>query len=97
MAKKKEMAPRFTREQRADAVRMLEQGDATAAQVAESLGVTERTLRRWRARFEDEEAVTPLTRDERAELKRLRKELAREKRANEILKKFRAFVEEHES
>jgi len=50
---------RFSREQKADAVRVLERGDVTADQLAESLGVSARSLRRWRAQFEEQEAATP--------------------------------------
>jgi hypothetical protein len=55
--------------------------------VAQKLGVTSETPRRWPGQAQvDDGARTGTTSDESAELKRLRRENAELKRANEILK-----------
>lgn len=93
----KATGPRFTREQKADAVELLERGDVTVEQLAESLGVSVRTLWRWKEVIEESEAATPLTKGERLELKRLRKQVKRQQASIEILKKARAFMAKDKS
>ena len=61
---------------------------ATIRSVGEKLGVTTEALRRWVRQAERDTGQRPgLTTDERAELKRLQREVFELKRANEILKK----------
>jgi transposase-like protein len=95
--KRKATGPQFTQEQKADAVRLLERGDVSAEQIAEGLGVSARSLRRWRIDLEESEAATPLTKEERAELKRLRKRVEVQEQEIEILKKARTFMAERRS
>jgi transposase len=63
------------------------------AQIAEELGINRETLRTWvrQAQADRGQRVDLLSTDERQELKRLRKELAELRRANEILKAASAY------
>ena len=70
---------------------------ATIRSVAEKLGCTVEALRRWVRQAERDTGKRPgLTTDERAELKRLKREVFELKRANEILKKAAAFFAQAE-
>ena len=70
---------------------------ATIRSVAEKLGCTVEALRRWVRQAECDTGKRPgLTTDERAELKRLQREVFELKRANEILKKAAAFFAQAE-
>ena len=70
---------------------------ATMRSVAEKLGCTVEALRRWVRQAErDTGRRAGLTTDERAELKRLQREVFDLKRANEILKKAAAFFAQAE-
>jgi transposase len=65
---------------------------AAITSVATKLGVSSETLRQWIRRAEVDEGQRPgTTSDESAELKRLRRENAELRRANEILKAASAF------
>src|SRR5690242_14901932 len=65
---------------------------ATIRSVAEKIGCTVEALRRWVRQAERDGGTRPgLTTDERAELKRLQRENAELKRANEILKTASAY------
>jgi transposase-like protein len=70
---------------------------ATIRSVAEKLGCTSEALRRWVRQAErDGGKRAGLTTDERADLKRLQREVFELKRANEILKKAAAFFAQAE-
>ena len=70
---------------------------AAIRSVAEKLGCTVEALRRWVRQSERDAGKRPgLTTDERAELKRLQREVFELKRANEILKKAAAFFAQAE-
>jgi transposase len=70
---------------------------AAIRSIAEKLGCTSEALRRWVRPAEREEGKRPgLTTDERAELKRLQREVFELRRANEILRKAAAFVAQAE-
>jgi transposase len=70
---------------------------ATIRSVGEKLGVRTESLRRWVRQVERDAGRRPgLTTDERAELKRLQREVFELKRANEILKKAAAFFAQAE-
>ena len=70
---------------------------ATIRSVAEKLGCTTETLRRWVRQAERDAGQRPgLTTDERARLKQLERENFELKRANEILKKAAAFFAQAE-
>ena len=69
----------------------------TIRSVGEKLGVRTESLRRWVRQAERDAGRRPgLTTDERAELKRLQREVFELKRANEILKKAAAFFAQAE-
>ena len=81
----------ITAEMREMAVRSLRNGGVSRTQLAEELGVSTRTLRRWMIAAELEVNNKPLTKAERVELEQLRRDAKRLREENEILKKFRAF------
>ena len=88
------MSTRYTKEFRERAVRLLSDSRENYSSetqalvgVARNLGVSTESLRRWRANA-DANAGDP---GESAELKRLRKENAELRRANEILSSASAF------
>jgi transposase len=90
---------KFSPEQRARAVRLVAEGRsahssewAAIESVAEKIGVTAETLRKWVRRAEVDGGTRPgITSEESAELKRLKRENAELRRANEILKAAAAF------
>lgn len=82
-------APRkYPQELRERAVRLARDSDRPLAQIAKDLGVHKEALRVWVRQDEADrgERAGQLSTSEREELKRLRKENADLKRANEILK-----------
>jgi transposase len=77
---------------RARAVELVRSGGLSKAQVARDLGVNPETLRLWVKQAEiDAGRRDGLTSDEKAELARLRREVAVLKEEREILKKAAAF------
>lgn len=93
------MPRQFPPEFRQRALRMLEESMpeheseyAAIRHVGARLGVGPETLRKWRRRVEIDTGQRPgLTSDEHAEIKRLRRENAELRRANEILRTASAF------
>lgn len=84
----------FTREFKAEAVRLVLNEGQTVAQVARDLDLTPSSLRSWVKQAEIDQGQGPagsLTSDELAELRRLRKENRVLKMEREILKKAAAF------
>jgi len=70
---------------------------AAIRSMAEKLGCTSETLRRWVRQAERDAGVRPgLTTDERARLKQLERENFELKRANEILRKASAYFAQAE-
>ena len=84
--------PAYPEEFRREAVQMLRAG-RTPRELAESLGVSEQTLRNWRRqdRRDRHERDDGLTSDEREELRRLRRENARLTQERDLLKRAAAF------
>jgi transposase len=84
--------PAYPEEFRREAVQMLRAGRAPR-ELAESLGVSEQTLRNWRRQDQRDrhERDDGLTSDERDELRRLRRENARLKQERDLLKRAAAF------
>ena len=84
--------PAYPPEFRREAVQMLRAG-RTPRELAESLGVSEQTLRNWRRQdqVDRHERDDGLTSDERDELRRLRRENARLKQERDLLKRAAAF------
>jgi transposase len=78
-------------EARRDAVAMMERGDVTVEKLAEHLGVSTRSLYRWKQEFEERDGSTPLSIEEKRELARLRKEVEVLRMEREILKKAATF------
>jgi transposase-like protein len=94
MTKRKMFSAEFKRE----AVRLLEQGDKTSAQLARELGVKRNQLYKWQEEIKKHGAEAFPGHGRRqspdsqaAENARLKQELARVKEENEILKKAAAF------
>ena len=95
---------RFSPEVRDRAVRMvLEQQDkhesqwAAITSIAEKIGCTAETLRKWVRQAERDQGVRPgLTTEERQRLKQLERETFELRRANEILKKAAAYFAQAE-
>ena len=84
----------FTREFKAEAVRLCKVGDRSVGKVAEDLDLTETALRSWVKQAKVDEGAGPpeaLTTAEREELSRLRKQVKRLEMEREILKKAAAF------
>ena len=84
----------YTPEYRAEAVRQVKAGDRGMAQVARDLGLSLNTLWQWVQQADVEaadKASGALTPEEREELRRLRREVARLREEKEILKKATAF------
>jgi transposase len=84
----------FTREFKAEAVRLCKAGDRSVGKVAEDLDLTETALRSWVKQAKVDEGDGPpeaLTTAEREELSRLRKQVKRLEMEREILKKAAAF------
>ena len=86
---------RYPSEFKEEAVALVNSSGRSIADVARSLGVSDRTLWYWvsedRKARERAEDPTALTADEAAELKRLRKENAQQREDMEILRKAAAY------
>ena len=78
---------KYPEEFRREAVELFLTGDRPRAQVAKSLGIADGSLAAWVKEHQRRSAPGALSEDERAELKRLRKENAELKQDREILKK----------
>lgn len=84
---------RFSEEFKREAVRMAYGTERTVAEVARELDVRAEQIRRWRKRFEHQDALGSEP-DPAEEVKRLRRELARVKQDRAILKKALAIFSE---
>ena len=89
------MSTRYTKEFKERAVRLLAESRGNYSSetqalvgVAKDLGVAAESLRRWRAKADTASTAGP---EESGELRRLRRENARLRRANEILSSASAF------
>jgi transposase len=92
MAKRKRRA--FTREFKAEAVRLCRVGDRSIGQVAKDLDLTESALRGWVNQTDVDAGHGPtdaLTTAEREELQQLRRDNKRLQMERDILKKAAAF------
>ena len=77
----------YTEEFRREAVELARSSDRPRYRVAESLGISDGALASWVQEAERGEQPGALSRDERAELVRLRKQLAEVTEEREILRK----------
>jgi transposase len=91
------LGPRFSDEAKTEAIAALVRGDVDLEGLAKGLGVSTRSLRRWRVEIEDAEARQPVTKEERRKLRRLERENRQLRLENEILKKARTFSAKHRS
>ena len=82
--------PTYAPEFRAEALKRVRNSTDSVSAIARDLGITIGTLRRWIDASRPAPEV-PLTDDERAELKRLRKEVRELRMERDILKKATAF------
>ena len=88
MAKKRSRR-RFTDEFKAETVKLVKQSDRTMADIAMELGISAKSVGEWvRNAADSNESIGE---DERAELKRLRKENSELRMEKEILRKATAF------
>lgn len=78
---------RYPEEFRREAVELFRSSARPRCRVAESLGISDGSLAAWVVEFDVRDAPGALAGDERAELARLRKELAEVKQDREILRK----------
>ena len=88
----------FSREFKREAVRLLELGDKTGAQLARELGVKRNQLYKWKDEIDTHgddafpgHGRRPSQETQAAENARLKQELAKVQEENEILKKAAAF------
>ena len=90
--------PAYPDEFRREAVQMLRAG-RTPRELAQSLGVSEQTLRNWRRQdqIDRRERDDGLTGDERDELRRLRRENVKLKQERDLLKRAAAFFAKHQA
>jgi len=86
----------FTPEFKKEAVALVTEQNYTVAQAATSLGISSKTLHTWVTLTRNQHDGV-LSDDERAELKRLRKENKELRMEKEILKKASAFFAKHMS
>ena len=82
----------FTREFKLEAIRLLDQGDRPAAELARELGIRRNLLYKWKEQLEGRGAAAfpgkgRHTNDKDGEIARLKKELERVKEERDILKK----------
>ncbi len=84
--------PAYPEEFRREAIELLRAG-RTPRELAESLGVSQQTLRNWRRQdqLDRHERDDGLSSDEREELRRLRRENARLTQERDLLKRAAAF------
>jgi transposase len=84
--------PAYPEQFRREAIELL-RGGRTPRELAESLGVSQQTLRNWRRQdqLDHHERDDGLTSDEREELRRLRRENARLAQERDLLKRAAAF------
>jgi transposase len=87
---KKRSRRRFTNEFKAETVKLVKQSDRTMADIAMELGISAKSVGEW-VRNASESDADHLSEDERAELKRLRKEISELRMEKEILRKATVF------
>jgi len=89
------MRPRYSTEFKREAVRLLDAGDRTAAEVAADLGLRRQQLYKWKSQFDRVDGLAKVAGNEPeskdAENARLRRELARVTEERDILKKAAAY------
>lgn len=87
MTTEKRTRRKYTEDFKRDAVALVSEQGYKISEAARSLDINDNVLRRWKREFEAEAAGTRLNKDEREELKQLRKENRQLRMEKEILKK----------
>lgn len=82
---------KYTDEFREEAVKLVTEQGYTVAEAAKALGITTKLLYNWKDKLAKQASGETLSKDERAELIKLRKENKRLLMEREILKKASAF------
>jgi len=82
---------KFTDEFKAETVKLIRESDRTVGSVARELDLTETAVRSWVKQAEASGSADTLSPDERAELRRLRKENQELRMEKEILRKATVF------
>jgi transposase len=82
---------RFTDEVKQDAVAQVVERGYAVSEVAERLGISTKSLYAWRSQFAKSPRVRAETSEQSAEIKRLKRELARVTEERNILKKATAY------
>jgi transposase len=88
---KKRQYKQYTKEFKEEAVALITEQGYSVPEAAKSLGLNPNLLYRWKDKADEKQAGTAISEDERAELKRLRKEVKELRMEKEILKKASAF------
>ena len=91
---------RYTKEFKAEAVRLARENEQSIEQTAKDLGISESALRRWLQQADVDEGKGPtgaLTTSEREELFQLRRDLRRVTMERDFLKKAAAFFAREDS
>ena len=83
---------KYTEEYKAEAVALVTDHGYSAVEAARSLGINPNLIYKWR---QAQDAGPRVDEDERAELKRLRREIKRLRMEKEILKKASAYFAKH--
>ena len=88
---------KYTREFKLAAVRLVAEQGYTVVEAARSLGVDDKTIRDWQAKYEGEVGAAPTGEAAlRVQVRRLREENARLLMERDILKKAAAFFARHQ-
>jgi len=89
--KQKRHYTKYTKEYKEEAVALVREQGYSVPEAAKSLGINANMIYRWKEKLEKELEGKSLSTDERAELKKLRKEIKTLRMEKEILKKASAF------
>ncbi len=89
--KQKRQYTKYTKEYKEEAVAIVREQGYSVPEAAKSLGINTNMIYRWKEKLEKELEGKSLSIDERAELKKLRKEIKTLRMEKEILKKASAF------
>ena len=84
----------FSKEQKTEAVRLARESGESIPQIARDIGIHENTLRKWVRQAEIDEGRGPagaLSTEEKAEIRKLKRENRRLKMERDFLKKATAF------
>jgi len=81
----------YPKEFKEEAVGLVTEQGYSVSEAAKSLGINPNLLYRWKSKIEEQQAGNSLSEDERAELKKLRKQVRELQMEKDILKKASAF------